>query len=81
MSDFVTKSPFPNKMIIQAVKRSYKIYTGGAMTDIKQLLDKIHLTYVKNERIALDEKQHKMDRYEAALSNRIILRHLEELAK
>ena len=51
------------------------------MTDIKQLLDKIHLTYLKNERIALDEKQHKLDRYEAALSNRIILRHLEEIAK
>ena len=51
------------------------------MKNIKDLLNKIHLTYVKNEMIALDEKQHKMDRYEAALSNRIILRHLEEIAK
>ena len=51
------------------------------MKNIKDLLDKIQLTYLKNERIALDEKKHKMDRYEAALSNRLILRHLEEIAK
>ena len=51
------------------------------MTDIKQLLDKIHLTYLKNERIALDEKQHKMDRYEAVLTNKIMIKHLEEIAK
>ena len=51
------------------------------MKNIKDLLEKIQLTYLKNERIALDESQHKMDRYEAALSNRLIRKHLEELAK
>ena len=51
------------------------------MKDIKQLLNKIHLTYVKNEMIAMDEKQHKMDRYEAVLTNKIMIKHLEELAK
>ena len=51
------------------------------MKNIMELLNKVHLTYLKNQQIALDEKKHKMDRYEAALSNRLIRKHLEEIAK